>query len=369
MTDTPIPLMRPYIPPRARTLMDDVLASGFLTEGEMTTRFEKMVATFTGAAHAVAVTSATVGLEVALRALSIGPGDEVIIPDYTYPATVDAVLRVGAAAVVVDIDPGTMLMDMDAMATAITPRTKAVMPVSAFGNPLNYHALRRITEPRGLPIVEDAAPSLGSGFEGTKTGALADLTVFSFHPRKPITTGEGGMITLGEAARADWIRSYKRFGLEQDAAGGLVFAREGTNYKLSNLLAALGVAQMEEIDKILQRRHALALAYRSALSTESFCRIPSITEAGTHAWQSFCIFVENRDALIPRMKEEGIEVQVGTYAMHRIAAFRAHDRVRFCGEMTTSATVFNETLTLPLYHGMTASEQERVLDSLRRCCR
>src|SRR5262249_5577014 len=160
-------------------------------------------------------------------------GDEVIVPDFTYPATADAVAIVGATAVLVDVDPRTFLIDYDAIDAAITPKTKAIMPVSEFGNPLDYSALERIRKQYGLPIIEDAACAIGSAYRGVKTGNRADITVFSLHPRKFITTGEGGIVTTGNPCWAEWMDAYKHFGIVgKDAAGKPAFQRVGTNYKL-----------------------------------------------------------------------------------------------------------------------------------------
>ena len=203
-----IPLIKPYIDDEVVTAVEGVLRSGFLTEGEVTAKFERKCAEFLSVSETIAVTSCTVGLEMAMRCLGIGPGDEVIVPDYTYPATAAAAANVGAAVVVVDIDPRTMLMDYGAAADAVTERTKAVVPVSLFGNPVDYRALSPFRE-RGIPVVEDAACALGAGIDGARVGGRADITVFSLHPRKFITTGEGGLITTRKPEWAGWLRARR----------------------------------------------------------------------------------------------------------------------------------------------------------------
>ncbi len=236
---TPIPLTRPYITDEVKAKVCAVLDSGYLTEGPVTAEFEAAVRRYVGCAHALAVTSCTTGLELALRALLIGPGDEVIVPDYTYPATADAVAIVGATPVIVDVSPDTMLIDYHRVEAAMSARTRAVLPVSGFGNPLDYDRLEAIKKRHGVYLVEDAACSIGAEFKGRKVGSLADISVFSFHPRKFITTGEGGMVTTDNPVWAEWMVSYKHFGMTADASRRLTrFGRIGSNYKMSNILAS-----------------------------------------------------------------------------------------------------------------------------------
>jgi dTDP-4-amino-4,6-dideoxygalactose transaminase len=344
-----------------------VLDSGFLTEGAVTREFEAAVAQFVGCQHAIAVTSCTTGLEIALRAIGIGPGDEVIVPDYTYPATADIVAIVGATPVILDIDPETMLMDYAAAATAVTSRTKAMIPVSAFGNPLNYDRLRNIRRTSGILIVEDAAPALGAEYHGQKVGTLADLTVFSFHPRKFITTGEGGIITTNNGEWADWIRSYKHFGVgvhERASAGS--FQRIGTNSKMSDVLAAVGLVQMRHVHELLARRVSLSERYISLLKNIPGVSIPATTPNGFHSRQSFCVYVEDRDAVMTRLRERGIEVQIGTYALHKQPAFAENRTCRIHGDLSGSSYAFEHCLALPLYHDLSEEDQDTVVAELER---
>jgi dTDP-4-amino-4,6-dideoxygalactose transaminase len=208
-----IPLTKPHITRGERGYVNEVLDSGYLTEGPVTREFENAVKTYVGSKYAVAVSNCTVGLEMALRVTEVGPGDEVIIPDYTHPGTASGIAAVGATIVLVDVDPETMLIDYEAIERAITGRTRAIIPVSLFGNPLDYDRLWKIKEEHNINLIEDAACSLGSQYKGTFVGNLADISVFSFHPRKLITTGEGGMITTNFMLLAKLMRSYKNFGM------------------------------------------------------------------------------------------------------------------------------------------------------------
>jgi len=365
-----IPLIKPYITEEIKARVCEVLDSGYLTEGPVTRQFEESVKDYTGCNYALAVCNCTVGLEMALRALGIGPGDEVIVPDYTYPATAAVVEIVGANIVIVDIDPQTMLIDYDAIERAITDRTKAVMPVSIFGNPLNYSRLRQIKEKYQLYTIEDAACSMGAQYDGTYVGNLADISVFSFHPRKFITTGEGGMVTTNNEQLAKWMESYKHFGMgSHDYRGGTHFDRIGTNYKLSNIQAAIGLAQMQHIDVLLDKRRQLAERYNEIIQQNLDIPFPNITPGGTHAWQSYCIFTPNRNQIIEKLKENKIETQIGTYALHLHKAFNQNPNCRIAGDMAGSRYAFDHCLTLPLYHEMTDEDQDEVVSELLKCIR
>jgi len=362
-----IPLIRPYMSKEIKDKVCEVLDSGFLTEGPVTQKFEEAVREFLGCRHTLAVTSCTTGLEMALRALGIGPGDEVIVPDYTYPATADVVAIVGARVVLVDICRDTMLIDYDALEAAITDRTRAMIPVSLFGNPLDYDRLAALKEKYGLYLVEDAACALGAEFKGVKVGNHADIAIFSCHPRKFITTGEGGIIVTNNPGWAEWMESYKHFGMgRSDSRAGTIFERIGTNYKLSNLLAAVGLGQMQKITELLARRLELAHNYIAMLKGVPGVALPRTTDLGKHSWQSFCIFIENRDAVMADLRQNGIEVQIGTYALHLHPPFFASAACRHAGTLSASKYAFDHCLTLPLYHDLTPADQETVVRELSK---
>lgn len=363
--DNNIPLTEPYLPPGTHEKVSEVLDSGYLTEGPVTEEFETAVADYVGVPHALAVTSATTGLELALRALEIGPGDEVIVPDYTHPATASVVRIVGADLVLVDVDPETMLMDYDAAGGAITDRTAAILPVSQFGNPLDWDRLDAIREEHGIPIIEDAACALGAEYRGSKVGTQADIAVFSLHPRKFITTGEGGIVVTDDDAWADWMWSYKHFGMvRSDSRSGTQFIRIGTNYKMSNILAAVGLVQMDHIDEMLSRRIELAENYLEMLEDEAgFCP-QKVTPGGKHNYQTFCGHVEGRDGILHRLRPNGIEVQIGTYALHQHEAYEESDHCRIHGELDGSRYACDHCLALPLYHQMDPQKQRTTVESL-----
>ena len=362
-----IPLIKPYITDEVKQKVLQVLDSGQLTEGVVTGELESLFCDYIGCKYSIAVTSCTTGLEIALRAIGIGNGDEVIVPDYTYPATADVVSIVGAKIVLVDVDPETMLIDYDRMEKAITPKTKAIIPVSLFGNPLDYNRLKKIKEKTNIFIIEDAACSLGAEYKEIKIGNLADISVFSLHPRKFVTTGEGGIITTNNSAWADWISSYKHFGMTNNVARSEIhFERIGTNYKLSNILAAVGVAQMKHIDILLEKRRSLAKNYKKMFSDFQSVKIPQTTCAGDHSYQSFCVMIEDRDEVMRKMRADGIEVQIGTYSLHMHKAFNNNSNCRINDNMTGSKHAYDHCITLPMYHEMTEHEQQSVVEMLAK---
>lgn len=360
-----IPLIRPYITDEVKRRVLEVLESGYLTEGPVTKELEQAFCNYLGCRHALAVTSCTTGLELALRCLGIGPGDEVIVPDYTYPATASVVAIVGATAVIVDCTAATMLIDYDALEAAIGPRTKAIIPVSLFGNPLDYARLDEIRRRHGVRIVEDAACAVGAEYGGRRVGVHADITVFSLHPRKFITTGEGGIITTDDDGWAEWMESYKHFGIGRPTdRESVVFERIGTNYKLSNLQAAVGVVQMRHIDALLARRRTLAARYVAMLGGLPGLTIPVTTPGGVHSYQSFCVLVPARDRLLTEIRGLGIEVQIGTYALHRQPAFQPGPQITLRGPLPGSAAAFAGCLALPLFDEMTDQQQDEVVGAL-----
>ncbi len=360
-----IPLTKPYIDQEIKDRVLSVLDSGYITEGPVTKELEEKVKAYIGCQHAIAVSSCTTGLELALRTLKIGPGDEVIIPDYTYPATGDVVAITGANIVVVDVNPRTMLIEYDQIEKAITNRTKAIIAVSLFGNPLDYDKLAMIKEKHDLYLVEDAACAIGAKHRSIYAGNFADISVFSFHPRKFITTGEGGMITTNRQSWADFIRSYKKHGISIDnPVLPILFERIGTNYKLSDILSAVGLGQINHIDKLLTKRFKLSESYKELLKNTNNVKIPEVTSEGLHSYQSFCVFVKDVQRVIETMGKAGIQVQIGTYALHKQKAFSKSLSCRFVGEMTGSALAFETCLALPLYHDLTFQQQQYIVENL-----
>jgi dTDP-4-amino-4,6-dideoxygalactose transaminase len=358
-------LIEPVVGEEELQAIQKVLESGWLTEGPVTREFEERIAQFTGAKHAIAVTNCTVAIEIALRALQIKRGDEVIVPDFTHPATADAVSWVGADPVLVDVGMSSYNVDMDEVEKAKTEKTKCLIAVSWGGNPLDFRLLSKFKKEHELYTIEDAACSLGSEFAGKKTGTMADITCFSFHPRKIITTGEGGMIATDDDALAERIRLLKKFGMKSTGKKD-EFIEIGNNYKLCDILGAMGVAQMNKIHKIIERRIELAESYTRLLENCDFIRPPKKDENAKHVYQTYAIYVEIdgiRDKIIQDLKKEGIETQIGTYALHLQKAF---ENVKAIGELKTAEKLYRNLLTLPMYHSMSLKNQELVVRQISK---
>ncbi|MCW4003048.1 MAG: DegT/DnrJ/EryC1/StrS family aminotransferase [Candidatus Bathyarchaeota archaeon] len=342
-----------------------VLRSGWLTEGQQTKEFEEKVKNFCGAKFAVATTSCTTAIELALRTLRIGPGDEVIVPDFTHPATGNMVRWVGANPVLVDVDLSSYNIDPAEVEKAITEKTRCIMPVSWGGNPLNMKPLTELKEKHNLFIVEDAACSLGAAYDGNKTGTMADITCFSFHPRKIITTGEGGMVVTDNPSFAKDLQKLKAFGMEMTKAGKTMFTNCGTNSKLSDVLAAIGVEQMKKIDAIIQKRIELADYYNKLLAGYSSIRVPRKDEKAQHVYQTYAPYIVKkglRNKIMTELKKKRIETRIGTYALHLQPAFREAKRI---GRLQRSKDLYENLLALPMCHSMSKPEQEWVICELK----
>jgi dTDP-4-amino-4,6-dideoxygalactose transaminase len=296
--------------------------------------------------------------------LDIGPGDEVLVPDFTYPATADVVLLVGAEPILIDVDVETYNIDTQNLEESITEKTKCIMPVSLFGNPVDMKPLWELQEKYNFHIVEDSACSAGASIDGKKVGTLADLSCFSFHPRKVITTGEGGMITTNNDEYAERARQLKKFGLRATPDGAR-FMSYGTNYKLSNVLGAIGLAQLTKIDQIIENRIQLAGEYTKLLSEVNNVVPPKVKDTVRHTYQSYTLRLEKegiRDKILADMRAKGIECQIGTYSLSLEPAFKNTKRI---GDLEISHKLFHNLLTLPMHHELTQDDQVYVVETLK----
>lgn len=343
-----------------------VLDTGYLTQGAQAAELERLIAELVGVPYGFATSSATTGLHLALVALGVGPGDEVIIPDFSFPATANVVVQQGAIPVFVDIRLEDFGMDPDLLEQAITPKTKAIMPVHAFGLVADMDPILKIATKHGIPVIEDAACALGAEYHGREAGALGTVGVFSFHPRKVITTGEGGMIMTADEAIAERIRVLRSHG----AVRGdhyMSFIDAGFNYRLSDVHAAIGVAQMARLDTILTGRRVLAEDYARLLSGIDGVTAPVTPSGRTHTYQSYVVMLDesiDRDRVIDSMRARKIETTLGTYGMHLQPYFR--DRFDIKDEsLPRSTRAHYGALTLPLYQGLTANDLSAVAESLR----
>ncbi len=363
----PVPLARPYTDESEVAAVADVLASGTLTQGPRVAEFEGAIADLVGARHAVATTSATTALHLALAALGVGPGDEVLVPDFTFPATANVVVELGARPILVDIDTETFTLDVDHAETLVTPRTKAVMPVHAFGLAAPMDEVTALASRHGLAVVEDAACALGTTYRGRPVGALGTAGCFSFHPRKSITTGEGGMVTTDDADLAERLRLLRSHGGVR-RGNRFTFEAAGYNYRLSDILAAVGIAQLEKLDWILARRREVAARYADLLAEMPGVGLPGVPEWDGHVYQSFVVLLDesiDREATIAALAADGIETTLGTYALHCQPYFQRAYGYR-PGDLPASRRAFDQSLTLPLYVTLDGATQERVVSALAR---
>jgi dTDP-4-amino-4,6-dideoxygalactose transaminase len=350
---TEIRLARPDVGEAELQAVSEVLASGQLTMGPKVAEFEAAIARAVGTAHAAAVSSGTAALHLALLALEIGPGDEVIVPAYTFPATANAVELCGARAVLVDIDPDTFVIDPAAVSAAVTPRTRAVLAVHLFGRPVEWEALQTAIS-QEISLVEDAAGALGARYRGTPCGVLGVAGCLSFHPRKIVTTGEGGAVTTNEAGFDAAVRRLRHHGW---ATLGDMPA-PGFNYRLPDLLCAIGIPQLARLEELLAARERVARSYAERL--EHLMLTPRAADEDRHGWQAYVVQLDRRDEALAALRAEGIEAQIGTWALHRLEPYRAQ------GPFRGADRAFKRALALPFSTTTTEAEVERVCSVLTR---
>lgn len=348
-----IRLARPDVGDDELAAVRDVVRSGQLTMGPKVDEFEAAIAQAVGTAHAAAVSSGTAALHLALLAVEIGRGDEVIVPAYTFPATANAVELCSARAVLVDIDPDTFVVDPAAVAAAVTPRTRAVIAVHLFGRPVDWEALQTAV-PHGVALLEDAAGALGARYRETPCGALGVAACVSFHPRKIVTTGEGGAVTTDEAALDAAVRRLRHHGWT--TLGDM--PAPGFNYRMPDVLCALGLPQLARLEELLSARERVARWYTERL--EHFLLTPSAADGDRHGWQAYVVQLDRRDEALDALREAGIEAQIGTWALHRLEPYRAQ------GSFPGADRAFERALALPFASTTTEAEVERVASVLTR---
>ena len=327
-----------------------VLETGLLTMGPKVAEFEELIAGAAGTEHAVAVSSGTAAVHLAVLALGLGRGNEVLVPAYTFPATANVVALAGATPVLVDVDPVTMNVDPADATRRVTPRTRAVLAVHLFGRPA------RLEELPPLPILEDAAGALGAYRGGRACGGLGSLGCFSFHPRKIVTTGEGGAVTTDDSALAERVRSLRHHGWSpsdryDDVPG------PGFNYRLSDVLCALGLPQLRRLEELHAAREQVAAGYAERLRSLDVV-LPAADAGDRHGWQAYVIQLERRDEVMESLRARGIQCQIGTYALHRLGAYRGQ------GSFPGADAVFERALALPFHTRLGEAELDRVAEAL-----
>lgn len=374
---TEIPITRPHLTGDEGKAVAETIASGWISQGPRVREFEEAFAARVGAADAVATTSCTTALALALHASGVGPGDEVIVPSLSFVATANAVWHCGAEPVFADIDPCTYNLDAAAAARAITARTKVIMPVHQVGLPADMDAFFELSERHGIAIVEDAACAIGATYRERPIGSLPSLACFSLHPRKVITTGEGGIITVRDPAVAERLRRLRTHGMDasdlaRHTARDVVietYPERGFNFRMTDMQATLGLCQLRALDWILERRRGLAERYTAALARIPYIEAPYDPPYASRTWQSYCVRIApgapiGRTELMRSLLQDGISTRRGVMAVHEEGAYgdRLDGGRRLGLEHTEAAT--RETLMLPLFPDLSEDDQDYVLERL-----
>jgi perosamine synthetase len=354
------------------------LMTGWLTQGPKVAAFEKAFAERHQVKHALATTSCTTGLHLILAAMGIGPGDEVIVPAFTWIATVNVVIYCGATPVFADVDRVTNNIDPVDIARKITPRTRAIIVVHLFGLCVDMEAIHAVV-PRNVKIIEDAACASGASYKGISAGCLGDAAAFSFHPRKSITTGEGGMVTSNDDELievANMLRNHGASISEEQRHNGPrpyllpEFNLLGYNYRMTDLQGSVGLVQLSKLDKFISERQHWAEYYQDQLADIPWLRMPVFPENGTHAWQAFVTYVKPDNAPMPRneimehLQAAGISTRPGTHAVHMLGYYR--DRFEFEAKDYPGARDCNDnTMAIPLHNRMTEEDYRYVVETIK----
>lgn len=354
----------------------EVLISGYLVQGTHVAAFEQAVAEYVGCRYAIAVSSGTAALHLALRALGVGPGDMVIVPAYSFVATANVVELCGAQPVFTDIQPDTFNVDPSRLEETVRQlfakvdtarRVKAILPVHNFGQMADMPAIMKLAEDNGLPVIEDAACALGARLHGHQAGTLGVAGCFSFHPRKAITTGEGGIITTKEHGMTRRLRALRNHGQDPDADSP-DFILPGFNYRMTEIQGVLGATQMSKLDRIIAARRRLAARY-DALLAETPLQTPIISQGAEPVYQSYVVLLpENlasrRSHLIRNLKDKGIETTIGTWHMPMTTHFRTTYQYK-AGDFPVTDQISARAVALPLYERLSEEQQQKVVQHLK----
>lgn len=385
-----VPLCRPALDDSELEQLHEVLASGWLTQGPKVALLEKRICEYVASDFAAATSSGSTALHLALLAAGVGPGDEVILPAFTWVATAAAVEQVGARPVFCDINLNTYNIDCDAAAGLVTPNTKAILPVSLFGLPADMIEVGHIAREHGLVVIDDAACSLGAAIGSHHSGSLADLTCFSFHPRKVMTCGEGGMV-VGAGAFEEKVKSLRNHGVTSDAGQAAMehdpwrtpdIDKLGYNYRLSDIHAAIALAQFEKLEDFVSGRREIASRYNDLLSDLDVLALPNEPSGYHHIYQSYIVRVlperqdhqaitmaeSIRNDIMGSMLQAGIETRPGTHCVPSLSYYRTKYVIadETCPNSRQAA---RHTIALPIFAGMSDSDVELVADTLHECCR
>jgi len=370
-----IPITKPDLGEEEKQLISQVIESGWVSQGPKVAEFEEIFARYVGARHAVATTSCTTALHAALSVSGIGPGDEVIVPSLSFIATANSVLYCGATPVFVDVDPETCNIDVQKIEETVTRKTRAIMPVHQMGLPADLDPIKKIAGKNKLLIIEDAACAIGSAYKNTKIGGHGNIACFSFHPRKIITTGEGGMITTDDSTIAERLRRFRHHGMsvsdiERHMANSVIietYPELGYNYRMTDMQAAMGIGQMKKLSFLLDARKRMARMYDNELGKIPHIRIPQVPSYARHNYQSYWIELldsapVDRNTLMAKLLEKGIATRRGIMAIHRELCYQAYAGIY----LPNTDRLTDNTLLLPLYPALSAEEQTFIINSIKK---
>lgn len=356
----------------------EVLRSDYLTTGPAVDLFEEAFAAVAGTRHAVAVANGTAALHAIMAALEIGPGDEVIVPAMTFAASANCVLYQGGTPVFVDVEPDTLLLDAAAAEAAITPRTKAIVAVDYAGQPCDYDALHALATRHNLALIADACHALGATYKGRPVGSLALMSAFSLHPVKPITSGEGGVITTDDAGLARRLRIFRNHGIttdhrqrEQRGAHYYEMCTLGYNYRLSDIHAALGRAQLTKLADFTSRRQAIAAHYNKAFAKHPIVQPLTMRPDRTCSYHLYMVQLQtehlqtNRNTIFNALRQQGIGANVHYIPVHLHPYYRNHQNTR-PGQCPIAEAAYQRLLTLPLFPTMSDINADNVTHTLKK---
>jgi dTDP-4-amino-4,6-dideoxygalactose transaminase len=367
-----LPFSRPSIGEEEIEEVVECLRSGWITTGPRTERFEKEFAAYVGAKHAIALSSGTAALHCAYWALDLKPGDEVICPSLTWPATANMAAVLGARVVFAEIDRETLQILPESVAKLVTGNTRAIVPVHFAGAPADLDALREIAGKK-IPIIEDAAHAAGTEYKGKRIGGHGNTAIFSFHPIKDITTGEGGMLTTDDDATARRVKLFKFHGVSRDAwkaygKGSTAHydtVLAGFKYNLTDIASSLGIQQLLKLDGFIERRAAIAARYLQGLAGFPVVELPAAPPyPHRHAWHLFTILVDGRDGFMARLREENIGTGLHFEPVHRTSLYRDG-----APALPVTESVCERILSLPLYPAMTDDDADDVIAAVQRIAR
>jgi dTDP-4-amino-4,6-dideoxygalactose transaminase len=364
-----ISLAKPYFDQEELEEIRTVLDSGWVSQGPKVKEFEEKIASYLGVKYAIAVTNCTAALHLALLSIGIKKGDEVLVADFTFPATGHSVLYCGARPVFVDVKLDTYNIDTELIEEKITNRTKAIIPVHAFGQPADMDEIIKISKDHNLKVIEDAACALGAKYSDKNAGTIGDIGCFSFHARKGITTGEGGMAVTNDKNLAEKIRHLSVFGMtsawvreKSDEFVVPKFTEAGYNYKMSDITAAVGVAQMRKLEKIIERKKELAKYWNEKLNEIEYIESPYVDNNVKHVYQSYVSLVDkgiNRNKIIESLMKKNVQTQIGTYASHIQPVYNSPDKC------SNSFEIFERSLALPMYFMLREEDIDMVAKHLK----